>query len=444
MPLTRLAESYDFHDTEFDVAIIDEASQCDVMGLLPLAIAKQVVVVGDDQQVSPTTFEKSSETKALRRNFLAGIPNMHLYNGKMSIYALAGTAFSQTVCLLEHFRCVPEIIQFSNHLSYQGNIKPLRDAASSPMQRYTISHHVDGGIRKGDINEEEAKHVASLIMAANEQPAYQDLTFGVISMVGEKQALRVDEILRSKMSLPDYEHRQIICGNSAQFQGDERNVMFLTLVDEPREGGPLALRRLKLMKQRFNVAASRAKDQMWVVHSLDPNNDLKPGDLRRRLIQHALDPTAISDAFENLEPRAESIFEAKVIAFLRGRGYRVIPQWPAGSYRIDLVVEHHDGKKRLAVECDGERWHTIDNLADDIARQQILERLGWIFHRIRGADYFRDADKSMARLIDRLEQMGIEPAPAEGQIKPQTDELTRNVIARAKEIRDEWAADPSD
>ena len=65
--------------------------------------------------------------------------------------------------------------------------------------------------------------------------------------------------------------------------------MFLSLVDVPKGDGPLPLRGEgadEIYKKRFNVAASRARDQMWVVHSVDPDTDLKPGDLRYRLIQH--------------------------------------------------------------------------------------------------------------------------------------------------------------
>src|SRR5260370_172085 len=47
MPLARVAEPFDPRTTRFDVVIVDEASQCDVMGLLPLYLAEPAVVVGD-------------------------------------------------------------------------------------------------------------------------------------------------------------------------------------------------------------------------------------------------------------------------------------------------------------------------------------------------------------------------------------------------------------
>src|SRR5471030_616401 len=72
-----------------------------------------------------------------------------------------------------------------------------------------------------------------------------------------------------------------------------------------------------------------------------------------------------------------------------------------------MVVEG-DGK-RLAVECDGDRWHPIEKLADDMARQAILERLGWTFSRIRGSAFFRDEEEAMRPVFERLDELGIAP-----------------------------------
>ena len=121
------------------------------------------------------------------------------------------------------------------------------------------------------------------------------MTFGVVSLVGDKQALKIDSLLRQRLEPTEYRRRQILCGDSAQFQGDERDVMFLSVVNTPTGHRPLALRQegpKKIFKKRFNVAASRARNQMWVVHSLNHEVDLQPTDYRRRIIEHAVDPKA--------------------------------------------------------------------------------------------------------------------------------------------------------
>jgi very-short-patch-repair endonuclease len=123
-----------------------------------------------------------------------------------------------------------------------------------------------------------------------------------------------------------------------------------------------------MYKKRFNVAVSRARDQLWVVHSLD----LKDGDIRKKLILHASNPQAFAPQLAEQEKKTDSEFERQVLQRLTHAGYRVTPQWPVGAYRIDLVVE--GAGKRLAVECDGDRWHPIEKLEEDMARQAILER----------------------------------------------------------------------
>ena len=118
-------------------------------------------------------------------------------------------------------------------------------------------------------------------------------------MVGEKQTDLINELLRSRLQPAVYDQRRILCGNPAQFQGDERDVIFISLVDSKDDGaGPLSLRQDGtdgMYKKRFNVASSRAKDQLWVIYSLDAQTQLKPNDIRRRLIEHAINPSSLMD-----------------------------------------------------------------------------------------------------------------------------------------------------
>lgn len=437
MPLARLVESFDFSKQCFDVVIIDEASQCDVMALLALALAKKVVIVGDDEQVSPLAVgQKQASVDHLIKENLQGIPNAHLYDGRMSIYDLAKQSFPGGIRLLEHFRCVPDIIQFSNHLCYQGEIKPLREDSSSPIRPHVVPFRVEGLCdSKVNVNREEAWTVASLVVAAIGRPEYRDMSFGVISLLGDNQAYEIEQILLKNLPPDEYQRRRIVCGNSAQFQGDERHVMFLSMVSSP-EDAPLRLNDRKEFQQRLNVAASRARNQMWCVYSLNPSTDLKSGDLRRRLIEHALDPCAVTRELERSLERTQSPFERQVLGHLVRAGYRVSPQWPVGSYRIDFVVE--GGGQRVALECDGDRYHPLEKLPEDMARQGILERLGWRFIRIRGSSFFRDPERTMQGVFQKFDEMGI---PPEGTQPPRTndeDSLVADIRRRASELRASW------
>ena len=437
MPISRLVDNFDFSDTQFDVVIIDEASQCDVMGLLAIALAKRIVVVGDNEQVSPTAIGQNiREVESLIDTWLKGIPNADLYDGLMSIYDLAQQSFGGLIALREHFRCTTEIIEFSNHLSYDGRVLPLRD--DPQFRDQVIEYHVEAGARDGRVNSKEATAIASLVVAALEFPEYAECTIGVISMVSDVQALEIERMLRIHLSTETFEERRITCGNSAQFQGDERDVMFLSVVDVPR-GGPLPIRQETKFRQRFNVAASRAKNQMWVVHSLNPSTDLKAGDLRKRLIEHARDPQALRSRRDAALRKAQSPFEEAVLKLLMSKGYDVVPQWEVGCFSIDIVIRDHE--KKLAVECDGDRFHGADKVASDMERQAILERVGWRFHRIRGSDFFRDPDSAMNRLYSKLESLGIRPFGVDTfpAVAKARDSLTSHVIRRAEEIRQEWA-----
>ena len=436
MPINRLADTFDFATAEFDVVIIDEASQCDLMAFLPIAIAKEVVIVGDHQQVSPSGIGQQVATvNNLIKEHLTDIPNAVLYDSKRSIYDAARESFGGLVCLLEHFRCTTDIIQFSNYLSYNGDIKPLRDDAKFEQQ--VVEYRVESALRRTKVNAAEAEAITSIILAAIEFDEYEGMTFGVISLVGNEQALDIEQQLRRRLPPEIYDSRRVICGNSAQFQGDERDVMFLSMVDTPT-GVPLTLKQAASFQQRYNVAASRVKNQMWVVHSLNAATDLKAGDLRKRLIDHARDPKAVTREIEKAEARAESAFEASVIKRLVAARYAVRPQWKVGRYRIDMVVQ--DGSRRLAVECDGDRYHGPDKMEDDMNRQAILGRLGWKFHRIRGTEFFRDPDAAMIRLFARLNELEIFP---NAQVRddcgsPDSESLTQRLIRRAAEIRQSW------
>ncbi|HWY32461.1 MAG TPA: AAA domain-containing protein, partial [Candidatus Acidoferrum sp.] len=450
MPLNEVADSFDPRTTRFDVVIIDEASQCDPTAMFALYLGRQAVIVGDDEQVTPLAVgvDMKEVEELIDIHLPKEFPARQHYDGTTSIYELAQVSFGGVIRLVEHFRCAPDIIAFSNHLSYKGEIKPLREASAIKLAPHVIPHRVDwtGGVRNEEDNQTEAEAIASLICAALEQPEYAEneegkpTSFGVVSLVGDRQAMKIDAILRQRIEPAEYKRRQILCGDPAQFQGDERDVMFLSVVDAPPSAPPHPIRQegpKKIFKKRFNVAASRARDQMWVVHSLDPEVDLKPGDYRRRLIEHATDPTAWEEEGKSPE-KMESFFEKRVQAILLEANFVVLPQFKVGNYRVALAVV--GGGRRLAVECDGERHLEPEQLQEDMERQALLERLGWQFVRVRGSVFFRDEDRAMEPVFQRVEELGITPdaRPADPKSPAEADELVQRVVRRAEELRTAW------
>lgn len=449
MPLARVYESFFRREgvARFDVVIIDEASQSDISALVALYLGAQIVIVGDEEQVTPTPFADLDRAQRLIAQNLEDVPNRELYDPETSIYHLARAFFADRILLKETFRSVPDIIQFSNHLSYDLQIKPLRDAQSSPLKPPLVAHRVKAGTG-GRVNQDEAEEVTSLLMACLEQPEFdlndlgEPTTYGVISLVGDEQAQLIEKLLRQRVPAADLERRRILCGNASQFQGDERDVMFLSLVDAPAaDGAPLPLRDFgpkEIFRKRFNVASSRARNQIWVAHSMDPVSQLQPGDLRRRLIEHAQNPGLLMKELEQGHETAPTPMQRQVQQWLAQRNYAVISGWPVGSHRIPLVVK--GAYARLAVECDGERPMGEDELRRDMERQGTLERLGWSFARVRASVFSRDMDKAMQPVLHALDRLGITPESAKQIVARGVTipDLVERVKRRAGEIRWMW------
>ena len=443
MPLSRVVESFDLATTRFDVVIIDEASQSDVMGLVAFALGKEVVVVGDHEQVSPYAIgQRGERIHALIDEILREIPNKQLYDGKTSVYDLARQSFGATIRLVEHFRCVPDIIQFSNQLCYGGEIRALREASSGRVYPHLIAHRVEDGTNSNGVNKAEALEIASLVSAICRLDEYKDSTIGVICLVGTDQALYIDSLLRMRLTVSEYQKRRILCGNASQFQGDERDIILLSIVNSP-SNRPLMLRQRDDAKKVFNVAASRARDQLWVVHSLDPGRDLKHGDLRLQLISHAENPEALRAKPIEEKKRFNSELEKRVFQGLKNAGHRLTHRYQVGEYTIDLVVEGEEGK-RVAVQCDGDRTQTMEALTEEMDRQLTLERLGWEFIRVRGTEFFSDPARVQKKLTKRLAELEIRPRkPAAKGERSKEEPLDVRVVKRAEMIRSRWKDIPT-
>ncbi|MDR4473607.1 MAG: hypothetical protein MRJ92_13525 [Nitrospira sp.] len=157
---------------------------------------------------------------------LQGIPNSHLYDGQTSIYDLAETAFGGVVALREHFRCVPEIIQFSNHLSYSNTIRPLREPLSASVRPALVAHRVNGfrvGHTAKQTRSKRRSRFARYRMPrrcryarkSRSRPGDQLI---VISLLGDEQALMVENLLRLRLAPDVFAKHRLLCGNAAQFR----------------------------------------------------------------------------------------------------------------------------------------------------------------------------------------------------------------------------------
>jgi len=418
MPLHRVFETVRPEPEAFDVIIIDEASQTGPEGLVIQYLAKQCIVVGDAEQISPEAVGTDrSAVDAVIKRYLHDVPFQTLYDPETSLFHHATMRFAGRVVLREHFRCMPEIIQFSNDLCYSSTpLKPLRQYAPNRLEPILV-RYVKDGLREGSggraLNRPEADALVDTLLQFCSQKQYANKTIGVISLQGEDQAGYIESKLLIRMTPAELEKRRVVCGDAYAFQGDERDVIFLSMVAAPNERIGALVRESD--KRRFNVAASRAKDQVVLFHTATPN-DLNPECMRYKILKYYLNP--VRPPREVNMDLCESQFERDVYESIAKRGYRVFPQHKVAEYRIDLVVE--GTKAQLAVECDGDEWHGIEQYERDVARQRILERSGWRFWRIRGCEYYRNPEGSLESLWETLSEMGIHP---QGQSESSNDNL---------------------
>jgi very-short-patch-repair endonuclease len=411
MPTARALSSFRPEaEPPFDVLVIDEASQIGLEALPLLTLAKKTIVVGDDKQTSPEHVGLDrQQVFDLLDEHLMMIPKYRtLFDPDNSLYDIAFQKFPGIVMLTEHFRCLPPIIAFSNAHAYNHRIIPLRDQPPRPDWPALGAIHVLDGYRNGMINEPEADAVVELAAEFCANADYDGMDMGVISLLGTAQSKLIWDKLYDRLGPEVMRQRRLRSGEPANFQGDERDVMIISTVvavDPATPSSKVAAMTGNPAMRRINVAASRARQQMWVIHSVDPSR-FPDGDLRGALIRHCRDAGTTTAPPANLLDACESQFERDVLQMIIARGYRKVSvQHSVGRYRIDIVIEGPHA--RLAVECDGDRWHGPDVWHKDRARQQVLERAGWTFERIRGSAFYLDPETTLLPLWDRLTGLGI-------------------------------------
>lgn len=436
VPLGNLLENLPAQRDRFDVVIVDEASQVGIEHLYLLWMAPRVIVVGDDKQCTPSTSALGTldEVFERMRDRLSDLPEDVRGNltPKSNLYGVltARSGKNGLVRLREHFRCVPEIIRWSSDQFYAygsgtGGLIPLRERRAEDLVPLKVTR-VEGGLIEGTRsnrrNPVEAKELVETLIQCLRDPAYEDKTFGIVVLASSAtgHVKYLEHLINESVAPEERQRREIRVGTAPNFQGDERDVVFLSTVGVGRQH----LTRSEMYQQAYNVAVSRAKDQLWLITSLGLE-DLDPADLRSSLIGYMNNPPSVYGQSPDLETVSESqqtkpfesMFEQQVFRQIRSKGYHVVPQFPVGSRRLDLVIAGAGG--RVAVECDGHYWHAgYDQQISDARRDSELERMGWITIRIRESEFAFDSERELAPLWRVLDDRGISPHDLDGGLSP--------------------------
>jgi hypothetical protein len=412
MSVDRAMEQFRAGEPLFDVVIVDEASQADIFALPALSLAHRAVVVGDDQQIGPQLVGVPVDrVNALIDAHLSDVPSRAHFDTDASLYDHAVRRSPERILLTEHFRSVPAIIEFSSRTYYDGKIEPLRTEHPAGLGQPVTAVHVPEGVRTalpdfGSVNVPEADALVERAVRIVADPAYRDKSIGVVSLLsGSGQATYIQHRLREAIGAQELERRSLRVGDPYTFQGDERDIILMSMVVSPQDTAIGAFTK-RDFHRRINVAASRARDQMWLFHSVVAG-DLPTDDARAQLLVHARQGLHATAVDVDTPSRCDNDFERAVLRALHARGLRPLVQFGLGRYRIDFVITAPDGR-RLAIECDSDRFNTADAWAAERRRQAILERVGnATFVRLRSAVFHRAPDVALTPIWQRATDLGI-------------------------------------
>lgn len=383
---------------QFDLLIIDEASQCDISALNLIFRAKKSVIVGDENQtaVSVNAAQYPIErTNRLLDRYLVSHPyqqQFNLNNRSASIYSLSGVIFPNIVTLREHFRCRPEIIDFCNREVYQSQIQPLRIPLPSPLGAPTEVHYIEDDPKDAK-KPHLVKQVAQLLLSLIEDFEAGELaelpTVGVIGLESSNEAHRellLKELGRNRHIKAYAEAMQLTVGTARTLQGDERDLIVLTSTASHHYTvkGKLRPPRAVLgeeMMRIYNVAVSRAREKVLLLHSILPEVIplMNEQCYRRRLIEwmmagdEATTPPKVkrSESLKATPSAGKQAFAQWLASETEGDWQ---PDFPVGDTLLDFVWLR-------AGQPVGIIWDEGKD-APTLAQQATLERAGWQVLRI--------------------------------------------------------------
>jgi very-short-patch-repair endonuclease len=421
---------------EFDLLIIDEASQLrpeDALGLI--ARCRQAVVVGDKKQLPPTSFfdrltaddsgsGDSAGSALAEGGCAASITDME------SILSLCEARGFESQMLRWHYRSRhPSLIEVSNAEFYRRLILPPAPEAAC-LGKGLILRRVAGAYDRGGkrTNQAEAEAIADAVAAHARQP--EGLSLGVVTFSTPQRDLISDTLERRRRHDPLLDAflseggpEDVFVKNLENVQGDERDVILISIAYGPRLAGePLDSMAFGPVsaeggERRLNVLFTRARVRCEVFASFSPGDiDLERATgegprVLKRFLQYA--ESGILPERPPAGGSFDSPFEAAVAEAVASFGFVVDSQVGSAGFKIDLAVRDPARPERyiLAIECDGASYHSALWARErDRLRQQVLEGLGWRFYRIWSTDWFYRRTEELEKLRLVLEAAQAERA----------------------------------
>lgn len=380
----------------FDVAIIDEASQCDIASCFPILFrAKRAVIVGDDKQLPHLSFLE----KAKEQSFLSqyGIPEKYQLIWRFrtnSMFDLADYYSMNSVMLDEHFRSLPPIINFSNHEFYNDRIRVMRKD-NGDDKVLELVEVLDGKVdfdATRNLPEIEAlvKRLHEIIIEDERKNPDNPVTVGIISPFRaqvEQLKISVSKVLSDYM----IKKHEIEIGTAHTFQGDERDIMMISwaVADNSFTQSLMFMQKPNL----FNVAITRGRNKVINFVSRNPR-ELPEGHFRNYVsymqeYQNKKDAVLSGEIDENIY---KNPFEREVAEKLRELDHKVSAGADIAGLSADLFVDD-----KFVVEIDGVEDKIKSNISN-MKKQAIIERSGYKVKRIT----YREWQYSPKACLDRV------------------------------------------
>lgn len=352
----------------FDVVIIDEATQCDIASCLPLfQRAKKIVVAGDTNQLRHVSFLATAQMKSFQQKYKLELDERFNFRSKSMLdFALELTpSYDQIVILDEHFRSLPDIISFSNKTFYDDSLRVMTLTPNNEGLQSVFIKEIKGKHTAAGVNEAEAtailKEIKAVIESETDLTEKQATSIGVLSPF-RNQTDYLTKKIKDQIALGLINKHKIRLGTPYHFQGEERDMMLLSMVVD-NHSHPASLHHLN-KPDVFNVAVTRARHKQLVYLSKD-RLGLKGESLLRLYIDNALEtqkgPTLIHDDFSK-----------EVCDYLKKSNCHTHLGYTIAGLSIDILVEYEG--RYIGIDLIGYPGDFQE--AFSIERYKILNRVG--------------------------------------------------------------------
>ncbi|MBN1498562.1 MAG: PhoH family protein [Spirochaetes bacterium] len=324
----------------FDLAIIDEGSQCDIASIIPvLQRVKRVVIAGDPHQLKHISFLSRIEQErfAKEASLSARETETLNYREKSSVdAAIDAVSGSRNIYFLdEHYRSLSPIIKFSNNEFYSHAIKIMTEKPVNLKSAISVIP-CSGKREKTGINKAECDNIISyismLIATQRKFPVNSCQSIGILSPFRAQTDYIYGKLVKT-FSIDQLKRHDLLAGTAHTFQGEERDIMLVSLCAD--DSSHINTFMFMSRPEILNVSITRARGSQ-IVYSSFNEKLLAPDILIRKYIEYIKEYTLAIP-----EPSVMTdFFQQEVTDFLNKYSIKTYPDYEIAGLKLDIVLEY--------------------------------------------------------------------------------------------------------